>query len=106
MKMRFMGQTVVLSKVPPWTKGAKAAAGYVIKRMPETAFNPTKAQAAVQLAVAQLGSQMEGVSSISERNAMVANALSGKKFTTRNYKAERTANREATIRRLQKVVAA
>lgn len=106
MKMRIFNQTVVLSKVPPWTKGAKAAAGYVIKRMPETAFNPTKAQAAVQLEVAKLGASMEGVSSITERNNMVSNALSGKKFTTRDYKAENRANREATIRRLQKVVAA
>lgn len=105
-KISFLGQTMVLSRVPSWTKGRKKADGFIIKRMPETAYNPTKAQARVQLIVAELGSQMEGVSDINERNRMVQDALTGKTFTTRDYKAENRANREATISRLRRKVAA
>ena len=100
-KIRIFGQTVVVSRVPPWTKGRKAEDGLIIKRMPKTAFSPTKAQAQVQLAVAKLGADMEGVSDIGERNRMVTSALEGKKFTTRDYQAENRANRNATIRRLE-----
>lgn len=106
-KIRILGTTqIVQTSFTPWTSEKKKAKGFILKRMPYTAYAPTKAQAQVRLAVAELGEKMEGVSDIYERIGMVRSALEGKKFTTRDYRAERREKRKSTIARLRKIIGA